>query len=322
MTCPVHPVLGNEPIASSARLVTSSTVEQFEETAATVFVALFAAALFDQTMLPEVSAALVNTGRIRYAPWGRAQRSAASDQIVFQGEEVDRKAEMERLKLLHRDVKGVGADGTRYSALNPESWNWILISTFFMYRGAHIALSGEKLSAAEDQALWDHFQNNVEGLQLAGSSRLISDYGQLCTYYDRIVTDKLQTTATTIDACQIVRRPPRPPFLPAAIEPLWRIVRPVTGHVAEILGYGIMRPGVRALLPMRWTRRHDLEFAIFTTLIRFAYRHLPTWFTDTPLARNRRQYKRLITSYRGIGLISFAPDTIRPNRSDQPSVSR
>ncbi|WP_324189651.1 oxygenase MpaB family protein [Nocardia otitidiscaviarum] len=273
-----------------------------------MFIGLFAAGLFDQTLLPEVSAALVDTGRIRFAPWGRAMRSAASDQIVFHGEESDRQAEMERLKLLHRDVKGVSADGIRYSALNPESWNWILISTFFVYRGAFVAITGEKLCAADNQALWDRVRNQFEGLQLPGRSRLIENYDQLCAYYDRMVTDKLQATATTADAFQTLRRPPRPPFLPAATEPAWRMARPVAGHVAEVLGYGIMHPGARALLPMRWTRRHDFEFAALTTVLRMAYRHLPTWATDTPLARNRRQYQRLTNSYRSIGLTSFAPD--------------
>ncbi|QIS02909.1 DUF2236 domain-containing protein [Nocardia brasiliensis] len=316
MTCPVHPV-GNARTPtvarSAANTVTDGVVQRFEEVAGSVFVGLFAAALFDQTMLPEVSAALVGTGRIRYAPWGRALRTAASDQIVFHGDEADRRAEMARLKLLHRDVKGVGADGVRYSALHPESWNWILISTFFMYRGAFVAIGGGKLSATDNQALWEHFRTRLDDLQLPGRSRLVEEYAELCGYYDRVVAQKLQPTATLADACRTVRRAPRPPFLPGVTDPLWRLARPVAGHVAEILGYGIMRPGVRAVLPMRWTRRHDLEFALLTTLIRLAYRYLPTWATDTPLVRNRRRYRQLMASYQGIGLISFVPDADVPS---------
>lgn len=62
-------------------------------------------------MLP-VSAALEDTGRIRNAAWERALRTAPSDQIAYYGDDADRKAEMERLKL-HRDVNGVGAEGVR-----------------------------------------------------------------------------------------------------------------------------------------------------------------------------------------------------------------
>jgi len=69
-----------------------------------------------------------------------------------------------------------------------------------------------------------------------------------------------------------------------------------------------MHPGVRAQLPTAWTRRHDVEFQLLTALIRPAYRWLPRRVTDTPLARNRRDYERLIARYKGIGLTSFAAD--------------
>src|SRR5918998_154166 len=61
---------------------------------------------------------------------GRAIRTAAADQLFYLGAAAESDAEARRLKDLHRDVRGVGPDGQRYSALNPETWNWILYSTF------------------------------------------------------------------------------------------------------------------------------------------------------------------------------------------------
>ncbi|RDI68597.1 oxygenase MpaB family protein [Nocardia pseudobrasiliensis] len=307
MSCPVnHDVLEMRGLAGPS--ATTTIADHFGEVSGSIFVAAFAAALFDQAMLPEVSEALEVTGRIRNTPWQRAMRSAASDQIAFHGAESDRRAEMERLKLLHRDIKGVGANGIRYSALNPESWNWILISTFFMYRGVFATLTGTELTAADDQALWDRWRDEVDGLQLPGRSRLVESFTDLCVHYDRMAAERLERTSTLESAAETVRRPPRPPFLPALAHPLWLLARPAAGHVGAILGYGIMQPAARQHLPMRWTRRHDLEFAALATILRLAYRVLPTRLTDTPLARNRRQYNRLISGYRGIGLESFAAD--------------
>ena len=65
------------------------------------------------------------------------------------------------------------------------------------------------------------------------------------------------------------------------------------------LGFGIMHPRVRALVPMRWTRGHDLEFAVLTRLLRIAYRWLPRRLTDTPLARNGCEYERIVAHYKG-----------------------
>jgi uncharacterized protein (DUF2236 family) len=284
-------------------------VERFDRFGGSVFLALFAPALYDQAMLPAVSAALQATGRIRNDPIGRAMRSAASEQIMFAGTDEDRRAEAKRLLRLHRDIKGIAADGSRYSALNPESWNWILISTFFMHYGAFVAVTGEKPGAAENQAIWNRFRELTHDVHLPGrGARLIEDYDDLCAYYDRIVAEKLQRTATLDCAVKGTLRPKRPDSLPAAAAPLWNSVAPLAGHIAVVLGFGIMQPGVRALVPMAWTRRHDMEFWVLTSVLRRAYRWLPRALTDTPLVRNRRQYEQIINRYNGIGLPSFAAE--------------
>jgi uncharacterized protein (DUF2236 family) len=320
MTCPVSHRPGSTKSADaevdsaptvSAPSEVADVADRFERVAGSVFLGLFAAGLFDQAMLPAVSAALEDTGRIRNTPWDRALRTAASDQIVFSGDEAERSAEMERLMRLHRDVKGVGANGVRYSALNPESWNWILISTFFVHRSAFVAITGDEPSAATNQAIWDRFRQLSVGLQLSGQSRLVEDYDELCAYYDRMVAEKLEPTSTLECAVRYALRPARPAFIPAPLAPVWNLTSPVLGHVLGVLGFGIMHPGVRALVPMKWTRLHDREFAVLTTAIRLAHDWLPTRLTDTPLARNRREYQRLMARYQGIGLSSFAPDLSR-----------
>jgi hypothetical protein len=55
---------------------------------------------------------------------------------------------------------------------------------------------GEEPSAMANQAIWDHFRQLAEGLQLSGKSRLIEDYEELCRYYERMVAEKLQVTST------------------------------------------------------------------------------------------------------------------------------
>lgn len=328
MTCPVgspqaaqSPTTGDPAtigrVAVDEMIPHAAAVRTFERATGSVFVGLFAGALFDQAMLPAVSAALEDTGRIRNTPWLRAMRGAASDQIVFAGDPADRRAESERLVRLHRDVKGVGANGIRYSALNPELWNWILISTFFMYRNAAAVISGVDFTAAENQAVWDHFRERATDLQLPGKSRLIDSYDELCAYYDHIVAEKLEVTPTLECAVDTVLHPPMPDFLPALAAPIWKLTAPVMGHLAAVLSFGVMHPGVRALVPTTWTRRHDLEFTALALLVRLAYRCLPAAITDTPLVRNRRNYERIIAKYNGMGLTSFAPE-----RPTAPTTNR
>lgn len=283
-------------------------VERFDHVGGTVFLGLFAVGLFDQAMLPAVSAALEVTGRIREQPWGRAIRTAAADQLFYLAAAEESDAEAHRLRRLHRDVRGVGPDGQRYSALDPETWNWILYSTFFVQRGAYLAVTGDAPSPAADQAIWDHFRVKAEGLQLPGRSRLIEDYQDLVTHYEQVAVEELRETATLAAATGAVRRPPRPDFWPALALPFWRLVTPVAGRVLTVLGCGIMHPAVRARMPVAWERHHELQFRVLTRLLQGAFRRLPTVLTDTPMARNRRTYRRLVSKYRAVGLTSFAPE--------------
>jgi uncharacterized protein (DUF2236 family) len=299
-----------EAAEASMRSVDASTdvVARFERVIGSRLLALFAPALFDEMMLPAVSAALVDTARIRDDPFGRARRTAASDQLAFLANRVHRREEMQRLVELHRDVKGVGPDGVRYSALSPEPWNWNLISIFFMHRGAFLAITGERLGAAENQAIWDRFRALCEDLQMPGRARqLTENYEELCAYYDHMAAEKLKHTASLDIVMDATLRPRRPAYMPAVAAPLWTLLGPVAGHIVVVLGFGIMHPRVREIVPMAWTRRHDIEFTVLTRVLRLAYRWLPSRFTDTPLARNRREYERIVSRRKGVGLTSFVP---------------
>ncbi|MGI5131357.1 oxygenase MpaB family protein [Pseudonocardia sp. CA-107938] len=302
MTCPVSARQDDEhPHAA--------VLERFERVGGSLFLGLFSVGLFDQPMLPPVSAALEATGRIREQPWARAIRTAAADQLIYLGTDEERAAESRRLVELHRDVRGTAPGGLRYSALTPQNWNWILYSTFFVQRGAYLAVTGDVPSPAADQAIWDRFRALAEGLQLPGRSRLIEDYQELVAYYDRTAVEELQQTATLAAATASVRRPPRPDFWPAVAAPAWRLASPIASRVVTVLGCGIMHPAVRARMPVRWSPRHDVEFRLLTRMLQVAFRVLPSVLTDTPLARNRRQYRKLVRRYQGVGLTSFAPDS-------------
>lgn len=299
-----NPVL----VADSGDQSVGSVADRFERAMGSRFLVLFAPALFDEMMLPAVSASLVDTARIRDDPFSRGRRTAASFQLTFIADEVDRREEMQRLVRLHRDINGVGPDGVRYSAMSPEPWNWNLISIFFMHHRAFMAMTGEKLSAADNQAIWDRYRALTEDLQMPGRARQLPDrYGELSAYYHEMATEKLKRTQALDIVVDALRRPQRPEHMSVLTEPLWKLLGPIGGHLAAVLGFGIMHPRVRAILPIRWTRRHELEFAVLTRLLQIAYRLLPRGLTDTPLARPKCDYARIVNHYKGIGLMSFVP---------------
>jgi len=268
---------------------------------------LFAVALFDQAALPEVSYALDKTARIRNDPFGRAVRTAASHQIIAWGDGADRVAEAERLKSLHRAVRGAAPEGRPYSALSPDLWKFIQASSIMMIRNSVAVLTGRKLSPEEDRALYRYLLTELEPLELGPSAQLPTDWDGFVDWYVQM-TCRLEPTQTLRDALGHLSRAPAPDFLPAPIRPMWPLARPVLGRVLLVLGTGVLHPEARGAMQMQWGLAEQAQFALLSRAVGITYRYLPKRATLSPLAYNRRRYEQLINQYRAAGLESFAPD--------------
>ena len=86
-------------------------------------------ALVMQTAHPVVGAGVGQYSVYRTDPYGRLKRTTESVMAQVYG---GRRAaeEGQRLRQLHRDIKGVDERGRRYSALNPEAYYWVHATGF------------------------------------------------------------------------------------------------------------------------------------------------------------------------------------------------
>ena len=94
--------------------------------------------------------------------------------------------------------------------------------------------------------------------------QLTESYEELCTYYDQMATETLRHTTALDIVMNATLRPRRPDYVPAVTDPLWKLLGPAGGHMVAVLGFGIMHPRARALVPMRlWTPqpRHRVHVA-------------------------------------------------------------
>ncbi|MBP1817813.1 DUF2236 domain-containing protein [Mycobacterium sp. OAE908] len=268
----------------------------------------FAGAFFDQVMLPEVAAGVEWTGRIRNTPFERAMRSAAADQLAFVGSAADNKAFGEWLRQAHRDVKGTGPNGVRFSALNPESWNWIMTSAIIAFQNAYTPITGQRLTDAERQEFYEFLLEKFEHVQLSGKhSRLPGKYRELLNWYDSVLDGKGEHNITVANAVDTLRHPPFPPFLPNLMKPVWRPIGELAGHLASVYSFGIMRPKARALTGYSWTGRHAFQFRLYTAILPTIYRRAPKRLTMAPMAYHYWRYSQLADQYRSMQLDNFAP---------------
>lgn len=304
-----------EPTPVTPGPVRPWVMDQFRKHSGSVLAGAFGAAAFDKVALVPVAAAVDKTGRFERNFTDRGVRSGFSALLAIWGDAADRAAEGERLKLLHRDVRGNGkgdfAD-IRYSALSPQLWNWIAISGIFVVLHSFTPATGITLSPAEQEAAYRQLLEGFRVIELTGKSgKLPATYADATRYYDDVVQTELAANPFLDRVTAGLTRLPLPTLLlPAPIRlgitPLWLAVRPAAGRVVKVCSFGIMHPRVRELTGFRWRARHDGEFALYTSLLQLAWRVLPDRLVLVPLAHNRLQYEKLVRLHRSVALDSFA----------------
>jgi uncharacterized protein (DUF2236 family) len=288
---------------------------QFRKYSGSALPGFFGASAYDEVAIPAVAAAVDKTGRFDDNFTDRSLRGGFSTTLALWGDAEDRAAEADRLKHLHRDVRGVGVGDfadVRYSALDPVLWNWIAVSGIFLILHSFTPSTGITLSAAEQEAAYRQLLDAFEILQLPGrSAGLPPTYADAQRYYDDMVATRAQSNPFLDRSVRRIGKLPLPTLLlpkpiAAAITPLWLMVRPVAGHVIKICSFGIMHPGIRQATGFRWQSRHDLEFALYTRSLQLIWRLLPDRLLLVPLARNRLEYEKIVRLHRSVALNSFA----------------
>ncbi|MCV7278421.1 DUF2236 domain-containing protein [Mycolicibacterium flavescens] len=309
------------PVERAAGVVRPKVMYEFRKHSGSTFGGFFGAAAFDEVALVPVAAAVDRTGRFEANFADRGVRSGFSAFLAIWGDPHDRAAEGERLKRLHRDVRGHGSGAftdVRYGALDPRLWNWIAVSGMFLVLNSFTPCTGISMTPAEKDAAYLQLLEAFQSLELPGkSAKLPPSYAEAVQYYDEMVATELQTNPFLRRVTDGLTKLPLPTLLlpPAvrlALTPTWLVMRPVAGRVVKICSFGVLHPGVRELTGFRWDARHDREFEFYTRALQVAWRVLPDKLKLIPLARNRIEYEKLVRFHRSVSLDSFAPPAACP----------
>jgi uncharacterized protein (DUF2236 family) len=291
-------------------------MRQFRRHTGSALAGVFGGAAFDEVALAPVAAAVDRTGRFTANFADRGVRSGAATMLVFFGDAEDRAVEAQRLKRLHRDVKGSGTghfSDVRYSALAPELWKWIGVSGLLVPIRSFTPATGITMTDAERESAYQMLVHAFSVLELpATAGAMPQTYAEATGYYDEMVGQTLGPNAFLDQAVKTLTEFPLPTLgisgpVRAAITPAWLLARPAIGRFVKVCSFGVMHPKVRDMTGFRWSRLHDLEFAAYTSMLQLAWRVLPDRVVLVPLAHNRLQYEKIVAAYRSVGLDSFAP---------------
>lgn len=308
-------VVEQSPKQATGR-VRPKVMYEFRKHSGSVLSGLFGAAAFDEVALVPVAAAVDRTGRFASNFADRGVRSGFSALLAIWGDATDRAAEGERLKRMHREVRGHGTGefaDVRYSALDPHLWNWIAVSGLFVVLNSFTPCTGITLTDDEREAAYQQLLEGFRSLELPGkNAKLPATYAEAVAYYEAMVDGELASNPFLRRVTENLTKLPLPtlilpPALRLALTPGWMALRPLAGRVVTVCSFGILHPGIREMTGFRWDARHEREFAVYSKLLQLAWRTLPDRVLLIPLARNRIEYEKLVRLHRSVALDSFAP---------------
>ena len=209
-----------------------------------------------QVAHPTVGAGVRDYSDFERRPWNRLF-GTLDYLLVLQYGGRDAVAMGRRLRNLHKAFKGVKPDGERYCALEPAAYAWVHATLLDAYVSAH-ARFGRPMS--RDQI--ERFYREYVGLgRLIGvrEGDLPGDWQSFRAYFERMVEQELERTESVDRVLGAVRHVTLPdvPFIP---DLFWKALRLPAARALYVCSLGLLPPGLRERLGVRWRAREEREF--------------------------------------------------------------
>ncbi|WP_412516699.1 oxygenase MpaB family protein [Actinomadura madurae] len=223
-----------------------------------------------QNMLPELGQGVLDHSVFFSETFARVKRSAGPIlNTVYGGE---RSAETGRkVRDYHRDIKGTMPDGSRYHALDPETYYWAH-ATFLDTMLYCVETFIRPLTEAEKRRV---YEESKTWFRMYGvSDRAMPDDREAFQAYWKRMLDEVIVPHRTAryGVGYVTKGLPAPPRVPA---PLWRAVSPPLGAVARFITVGGLHPRMRELLDLPWSTADERRYRRFAAAVRAGNRVWP-----------------------------------------------
>jgi uncharacterized protein (DUF2236 family) len=253
-------------------------------------------ALVLQTAHPVVGAGVRDFSDFSRDPWGRLDRTLRSLQLQLFGGPAAL-GEADRLRRLHRGIRGTGFEGERYRALDPEAYAWVHLSNFDTVL-AGVRWFGPSLTRAEREQLYAEWRQT--GLVLGiRQDRMPPDLEAFRSYVRHMVCDTLsdnETVRTLLSSLELKGVEPPPwPLFPG---PLWHVLRPLGRSFLHDVTVGTLPTPMRQRLGLPWTLLDRRRLQAAAILVRAAATPLPDRVLHYPMGARARREARLALSKR------------------------
>jgi len=258
-------------------------------------------ALLMQVAHPTVGSGVRDHSNFQQEPWARLFRTIDWVNLTIYGgpEAVE---VSERLREMHKSIKGTNPDGSRYHALEPGVYAWVHATLIWSIVNGQRAY-GSGMSQAEVERFYQEWLGLGRLLGVRDGD-LPSTWDGFVGYVEDMIATRLTRHPTVDTVLRASARPAMPDSFPQWTKPLWRVLRLPMAHVLMVTGIGGLPPAVRERLGLRWTKRQERELRMIAAVSRSLTPVLPKWarINGPGYLRARRKV---------IGRDAFAPVSYR-----------
>jgi uncharacterized protein (DUF2236 family) len=211
-------------------------------------------ALMLQVAHPTVGSGVRDHSTFEQDPWGRLLRTMDYLYLLVYGGR-DAAAMGRRLRHLHKQIKGVNADGSRYHALEPEAYAWVHATLMESGFAAGERFVGGITSADRDRLYAEYLPlGRFVGVRPGDLPEKRSEFRD---YVDTMIDERLEHTES-VDTVLRSLDSPAPPGLPV-IDQLWPLLKMAPTRATRIATVGLMPASLRRKLGLRWTASQQTE---------------------------------------------------------------
>ncbi|GAA4880119.1 oxygenase MpaB family protein [Saccharopolyspora cebuensis] len=233
-----------------------------------------------QVAHPVVGAGVLQHSDFRNTPWSRAFRTHLSTMRFVYGLGHGAEVEGDRLRRVHRTIRGVDEQGREYHALDPVAYAWVhLTLARFMVDTA--AWFGTPMTEDETERMWQEFRAVGRALHVR-DRHMPPDWAGASRWFDEVVHEVLESNQSTRDVLDSLAHPAPPhPLVPRRA---WDLVMRPAGRVVTLTSVGILPEELRDRLGLVWTSADERRLRRFAGVVRAVMRVLPEPLRYPPLA--------------------------------------
>ena len=248
-------------------------------------------ALILQVAHPTVAAGVAQHSDYTTAPWQRLVGTLDLYLRVIYGGRDETTAEAgERLRELHKRIKGVDAAGRHYHALDPAAFHWVHATLVESMVEMNTRFK-QPLTLVELELFYEEMCE-VATLYGLRERDMPAGWTAFKEYFDDMVATELGDSELLQEVIATVFNPSKPPVLPVP-DRLWGIASRPGAELMRLITVGSLPRVLRERVGLRWSRERELALRAQQEAIRRLFPLLPERVRLMPPAYEARHGRTL-----------------------------